>query len=424
MTWGDQPLEAVTRRMGQILGDDVRGYRDEFVENVLTRAMRRTQSTDLEHYLDRLARDAAEQAHVRRSLLVGVTSFFREPEAFEELRSQFMVPFLRRHGGGRPLRIWVVGCATGEEAYSVAITAFEAASEVGCALDLRLFASDVDGPALASARLGVWPKSIERHVSEDRLARFFVPHPRGYRVTRALRQRVLVVRHDIRTRAAFSRLDLISCRNVLFYLRADVRLRILRQMFGALRADGAIQLGRSETIGPAITHFLPLHPGTKLYVKRTASASPERAHHEKETPVVPSLEPSEESAEVLALNQELLAARAEREFLEKSLRALLGHTPRALLLVDASLRIRDASRLSSLGLPEAAAGDWLADFAGRLDRGLFEELVLRMRSADGSPFTLRTGAHAGLVITVGSIANADASCYPGAWLNFERPEAQ
>jgi two-component system CheB/CheR fusion protein len=172
---------------------------------------------DMARYLDLLRVDAGELDLLAKDLLINVTRFFRDPEVFQYLAAKVIPDLIRGHPADAPIRIWIAGCSTGEEAYSLAMLFREAISESKRPIRLQVFASDVDPDALSVARDGSYPDSIEAEVSPARLARFFSLEDRRYRVDPELRTAVVFTVQDLLADPPFSRLDLISCRNLMIY---------------------------------------------------------------------------------------------------------------------------------------------------------------------------------------------------------------
>jgi len=207
-------------------------------------------------YLRNLTEDPSEIERLAKDLLINVTSFFRHPESFEVLAKQVLPDLVKRHGAARPFRVWVPGCSTGEEAYSIAMLLIEQISEIRSRFELQVFATDVDEDAVKFGRGGVYPESIEADVSAERLGRFFTKEDHSYRVARQLRDCLVFAAHDLLTDSPFSRLDLISCRNLLIYLRPEVQERVLVLFHFAVLDQGILFLGPSETVGTASDRFV------------------------------------------------------------------------------------------------------------------------------------------------------------------------
>jgi two-component system CheB/CheR fusion protein len=207
-------------------------------------------------YLRNLTEDPVEIERLAKDLLINVTSFFRHPESFEVLAKQVLPDLVKRHGTARPFRVWVPGCSTGEEAYSIAMLLIERISAIRSKFELQVFATDVDEDAVEFGRGGVYPESIEADVSAERLGRFFTKEDHSYRVAPELRDCLVFATHDLLTDAPFSRLDLISCRNLLIYLRPEVQERVLALFHFALLDQGILFLGPSEAVGTASHRFV------------------------------------------------------------------------------------------------------------------------------------------------------------------------
>jgi two-component system, chemotaxis family, CheB/CheR fusion protein len=198
-------------------------------------------------------------------LVINMTRFFQDAEAFDVLAKQVFPELVQAHPADRPVRIWVVGCNTGEEAYSIAMLLQEEIAAIRRNLKLQMFATDIDGEAVALARDGLYPASIEADVPPARLARFFAKEGQAYRVSRGLRAAIVFSIHNATTDAPFSRLDLISCRDLLIHLRPEAQRKVLSLFNFALRADGVLVLGPSETIGDVSAYFHLVSQDQQVY---------------------------------------------------------------------------------------------------------------------------------------------------------------
>lgn len=232
------------------------------------------------HQLDRMAdyvRYLRENAHeldlLFKELLIGVTSFFRDPTAWNTLQEQVLPELLAGYPPGSTLRAWVAGCSTGEEAYSLAI-AFREAVDSGNALrrhSLQIFATDLDPDAIAVARRGFYPANIAADLSPERLARFFVEEDHGYRVVNEIREMVVFAPHDVITDPPFTKLDILTCRNLLIYLDTALQKKLIPLFHYSLKAGGALLLGSSESIGEFTELFTPVDARIRLF-RRTNNA--------------------------------------------------------------------------------------------------------------------------------------------------------
>lgn len=220
---------------------------------------------DMPRYHAMLATDAPEADLLAQDLLINVTGFFRDPKVFELLAKTLIPDMVRQHPLDRALRIWVAGCSTGEEPYSLAILFREEIIAAKSALKLQVFASDVDSEAIASARDGLYPATIEADVSAERLGRFFTKEDNGYRILPELRAMVVFTLQDLMADPPFSRLDLVSCRNLLIYLDLEAQMRVLSLFHFALRPGGILLLGSSETAGSLGDRFEVISKPARLY---------------------------------------------------------------------------------------------------------------------------------------------------------------
>ena len=228
-------------------------------------AMASLGNEEWERYLAVLRADTSELDRLANDLLISVTGFFRDPAVFENLAAEVVPEIVRAHDADHPIRIWSAGCSTGEEAYSLAILFSEGIAAVGSAAKLQVFASDIDPAAVAAARGGFYPETIAADLSPERLARFFAREDGGYRVLPELRDTLVFTIQDVLTDPPFSRLDLISCRNLLIYLRPEAQERVISLFHFALRERGLLLLGSSETVGTVENRFEVVSKSDRLY---------------------------------------------------------------------------------------------------------------------------------------------------------------
>ncbi|HSE46739.1 MAG TPA: chemotaxis protein CheB, partial [Gemmatimonadales bacterium] len=225
----------------------------EYKANTLQRRVRRRMAL---HRIE-LLKDYAQYLHARppeldslyQDILITVTSFFRNPEAFEVLRDRIFPKLVAERNTKDPLRVWVLGCSTGEEAYSIAITFAEFMEESGGAIPIQIFATDVNGATIEKARAGTYPKTVAEHISPERLRRHFAEVDGHYRVAKPIREMCIFARHNGLSDPPFSRVDLISCRNLLIYLEPRTQNKLLPTLHFALKPHGVLWLGSSESIG-------------------------------------------------------------------------------------------------------------------------------------------------------------------------------
>ena len=220
---------------------------------------------DAETYLRRLEASPEELENLTRDLLIHVTSFFRDPGVFDLLAAKTIPAIVAAHDAEQPIRVWVAGCSTGEEAYSLAMLFREAIVAAGGEHKLQIFASDVDAEAVATAREGLYPDVIASDVSAERLARFFTQEKAGYRASSELRSAVVFTVQDVLNDPPFSRMDMVSCRNLLIYLSPEAQAKVIALFHFALGDGGVLLLGKSETAGPLDGRFEAIAKPERLY---------------------------------------------------------------------------------------------------------------------------------------------------------------
>src|SRR3569623_914380 len=235
---------------------------------ILRRIERRLQVNrlpDIPSYRNYLKEHSDEAPALLEDLLIGVTTFIRDREAFEALERDVIPDIIAQKASGEPVRVWVPACATGEEAYSIAMLLLEQAELVNSAAELQVFATEIDEAALAAGREGLYLESIVTDIAPPRLRRFITKETRHYRIKKELREKVLFAPHNLLRDPPFSKLDLISCRNLLIYLDRDVHREILETFHFALRPGGFLFLGNSETADSAVTLFTPVDKKNRIY---------------------------------------------------------------------------------------------------------------------------------------------------------------
>ncbi len=255
-------------------GHDFSLYKPNTVDRRIERRMLVNQVDSLDEYLKRLQKNPNEIEALFHDLLIGVTHFFRDPEAFEKLEKQLSTLISEKSAAGSRIRVWVGGCSTGEEAYSIAILVHEQLetlqSEQAATFGAQVFASDMDARAIAIARAGLYPKSISEFITPTRLARFFTyePDTESYRISKRIREMVIFSEHDVNKDPPFSKLDLISCRNLMIYLGSELQRRLIPLFHFALNPNGLLFLGSSEGIGDFEQLFTTVDRKAKLYRRK------------------------------------------------------------------------------------------------------------------------------------------------------------
>ncbi|HXU61951.1 MAG TPA: chemotaxis protein CheB, partial [Polyangia bacterium] len=263
-----QGLSAVYAMLEQEFGINFTHYKPSTVTRRIERRLVLARSNDIEEYVARLRRDRDELDLLYRDLLIGVTCFFRDPAAFELLETKVLPELLQRVPRDTPVRIWVAGCATGEEAYSLAI-ALHDLMEVHGQRSVKIFATDVHRGSLERAANALYEEAALANVSEERVSRYFRRVGKMYQVVPDLRQMIVYAQHDVIRDAPFTRVDLITCRNLLIYLQPAVQQKVLSLFHFALNRDGLLFLGPSETTSSMGQAFTTVDKGWRLYRKHS-----------------------------------------------------------------------------------------------------------------------------------------------------------
>ncbi len=255
-------------------GVDFTYYKHSTLQRRIQRRMALRGFIKLEDYSRDLERNRHEIKALCESFYITVTQFFREPAVFEELKKKVFPALVENRGRDDLMRIWVPGCATGEEAYSIAICLMEFLEEAKVSLPFEVFATDISETAIEKARAGIYTDAALAHVSPPRLARFFTKMERGHQIAKTIRDVCVFARHDVAEDPPFSKLDLISCCNVLIYLGPVLQRKVLSILRYALKPTGFLVLGPSESIGTLSDSFDQLEKPHKIYRTRPAAVTP------------------------------------------------------------------------------------------------------------------------------------------------------
>ncbi|MEJ2703607.1 MAG: CheR family methyltransferase [Sedimentisphaerales bacterium] len=242
-------LQKIFMLIRSTTGHDFSQYKMNTIRRRIERRMAVHQMNKISEYVAYMKKNPAEVKTLFKDLLITVTNFFRDPEAFKSLNDRVIIPLVKAKPPEAFIRVWVVGCATGEEAYSVAILFSEAMKLLTKRLTLQIFATDIDADAIEHARLGVYPDSIAADVSPERLKAYFVREENAYRVKKQIREMVVFATQNLVKDAPFSKLDLVCCRNVLIYMNTALQKKILPLFHYTLNPGGYLFLGTSETTG-------------------------------------------------------------------------------------------------------------------------------------------------------------------------------
>lgn len=266
-------LEKVVLILRAQTGHDFSLYKKSTIYRRIERRMGLHQLARIADYVRYLRENPQEAGLLFKELLIGVTSFFRDPPVWAQLGSELIPALLAAHPNGGMLRAWVPACSTGEEAYSLAIVFHEALERLKPAAlySLQIFATDLDQDAIERARAAAYPANIAADVAEDRLRRFFVQEERGYKLNKEVREMVIFAQQNLVMDPPFTKLDLLSCRNLLIYLDADLQKKLLPLFHYSLNPGGVLVLGSSETIGAATDLFAALPGKNRIYRRQDNS---------------------------------------------------------------------------------------------------------------------------------------------------------
>jgi two-component system CheB/CheR fusion protein len=278
-------LHQILQQVHSVTGNDFSEYKKSTMGRRVERRMQQQKIEETGIYARYLKENPDEVKLLFSDLLINVTSFFRDPEAFEILKRDILPALLTNKPDPYVLRIWVEACSTGEEAYSIAILLREYIDEVNQRLKVAIFATDVDGHAISVARAGIYPLSISQDVLPDRLQRFFVKQESFYRVNKVIREMVVFAVHNVIKDPPFTKIDLLSCRNLLIYLEQDLQNRLLPIFHYALKPGGVLFLSPSESIGSHVELFTPINRKWKFY-RTTQTYSSPSAKFEVSIPIV------------------------------------------------------------------------------------------------------------------------------------------
>lgn len=331
----EQPPEAtawarILRLLRNASGMDFTHYKRSTMQRRVARRQTLSRIDDLERYAAFLQETPGEQQALARDMLIGVTRFFRDPESFKGLVHTVFPALLQGRSPREPLRIWVPGCASGEEIYSIAICLIEHLGERASALPVQMFGTDASEAAIARAREGRYPEGIAEEVSPERLRRFFVKLDGHYEIAKPLRELCVFARHDVTRDPPFSRLDLVSCRNLLIYLDPALQHTVFGLIHYSLKPQGFLMLGPSETVGQSSDLFELVDRNHRIFARRAVRGRPELPFRGRDT------EPSHPHAARAAPASAMLETdRLQRE----ADRVLLARYARPSLLVDEQLNV-------------------------------------------------------------------------------------
>ncbi|MES9943371.1 MAG: chemotaxis protein CheB [Candidatus Thiodiazotropha sp.] len=253
-------------------GNDFSYYKDTTLKRRINRRMLVHKLDEISQYIKYLQKNPQEIDALFQDILINVTAFFRDPEAFESLNNIAFPQLLDKRPMDAPIRVWVPGCSTGQEAYSIALALHEYLGGRANMYHIQIFGSDIDERAIENARSGIFPESIENEISQERLKRYFIKVSSGYQVNKLLRDMCVFAVQNIAKDPPFSRIDLLSCRNLLIYLGSTLQKKVLQMFHYALQPNGLLLLGSSETIGSQVDLFAVKDKKSKLYQKKSVAS--------------------------------------------------------------------------------------------------------------------------------------------------------
>jgi len=258
----------VLRALRMVTGVDFAQYKEASIRRRIARRMLLQKIDGTREYARYLRETSGEAQALHDDILIQVTGFFRDPEGFEALRRSVFPSLVKNRALNEPIRMWVAGCATGEEAYSLVILLLEFLGEMNRSLPIQLFATDLSAGAVTRARAGTFPATIEHDVSPERLQRFFVKTDGRYQISKAIRDACVFAQQDLGRDPPFSRMDLISCCNLLIYFGLPLQERVIPILHYALKSNGFLKLGPSEGVGRFTSLFTTVDKQHKIYARR------------------------------------------------------------------------------------------------------------------------------------------------------------
>jgi two-component system, chemotaxis family, CheB/CheR fusion protein len=249
-------------------GHDLSHYKQTTIHRRIERRMAIHQLDHIADYVKYLRQTPLEVNMLFKDMLIGVTNFFRDPDAFKVLKEKVFPELLKNKNINAPIRVWTVGCSTGEEAYSMAILFSEVMNKINQQFNIQIFASDIDAQAIDHARSGIYPDSIAADVSQERLKQYFLKEGNSFKIKRQIRDVVVFAVQNVIKDPPFSKIDLVSCRNLLIYMDSELQKKVLPLCHYALNQDGILFLGTSESIGEFTDYFHPVDRKWKIFRRK------------------------------------------------------------------------------------------------------------------------------------------------------------
>ena len=333
----EEPLDQLFRLLTERYGVDFSNYKPSTISRRLQRRMAVRKIGSLKDYLAYVSKQPDELRELYQGMFVGITGFFREPKSFEALKKLVFPRILKGRSADSPIRIWVPGCSTGEEVYSIAICLLEYLEEKSHNVPIEIFGTDINEEAIKKARAGKYPEEIAAEVGKGRLRRFFSKIDKAYGVSKAVRDLCVFSKHDLVSNPPFARMDLLSCRNVLIYLGALTHQKLFPLFHYALKPSGYLMMGTAETVGGFGNLFTLVDRKHKIYAKKPGGKQPffhftaphpagatVAAGFEKPPALRNDFERQKEAADLIVLNQYAPASVLVNENME--ILHFRGHT--------------------------------------------------------------------------------------------------
>jgi len=389
-------------------GHDFSQYKPSTIERRIKRRMAVHQVEAIDGYVRYLQQTPAELEALFRDLLIGVTHFFRDPEAFKTLEAQIIPKLFAGKPAGALIRVWVPGCSTGEEAYSIAILLQEHLESLKQGYKVQVFATDIDSQAIVTARAGLYPASIAADIPPEKLARFFVAEPDGsaYRIHKGIRDLLIFSEQDVIKDPPFSKLDLISCRNLLIYMNSDLQKKLIPLFHYTLNPGGFLFLGTSETIGEFFDLFTVLDRKLKLYQRKVDIYSAQRRVRDRFLPPMTAM------GVTLPQMTDKTAGLRKLPLRELTEQALLRHVAPVGALINGSGDILYLHGRTGMYLEPAPGEAGVSNILKMAREGLRRDLTTALHKAAGTKDIVR---YAGLrVKTNGNFTTVNLTIRPVA----------
>jgi two-component system, chemotaxis family, CheB/CheR fusion protein len=312
-----EPLQKILLLLRARTGHDFFVYKASTIRRRIERRINVHQLPGPQQYQRLLQENPHELDLLFKELLIGVTHFFRDAEAFNALAKTVVPKLLASHPAEAPVRVWVAGCASGEEAYSLAMTLQEGMDKLKKRFPVQIFGTDLDDEAIHVARVGFYPEGIARDVRPQRLGRFFIKEDGGYRIKKEIREMVIFAPQNVLKDPPFTKLDLVTCRNLLIYVKSAAQARLLSLFHYALKPGGVLFLGTSESITGLGDHFTVMNKKFKIFERKDAGAGSARPPEFAMTDIKPDARPADPGDVGERTRNHLLSALIEKTLLTR-----------------------------------------------------------------------------------------------------------